>query len=357
MSILSNKSRPSILIVLIAGIGDLILASKSIRAIRNGYPDAEIHLLTSTDAAPLATNYQYIDHVHAFPIRALRKDKKYLFDIFRLIRKLGKIRFDLALNLYMVGSLSGAMKMGLLYFCLCAKERIGHDAHGFGFFLTGKAPQDIFKNRHFTDSMMDLTLMAGGISDDQGIEVFWDRLIVEKWVSLLNNDQNTEQALKIGINPGGDRENRRWRPKNYAEVADRIMDLFPSSVFLLGGPGEEDIARKIEMTMKHPAVNLAGKLSLNELTYLISRFNLQITNDSGPMHIAAATKTPLVALFGPEDPRLFGPYTTSDIYRVIHKDVPCRPCGETKCTGPLCLELITPEEVLKACIEVLQVKS
>ena len=258
MSILSNKSRPSILIVLIAGIGDLILASKSIRAIRNGYPDAEIHLLTSMDAAPLAMNDQYIDHVHAFPIRALRKDKKYLFDIFRLIRKLKKIRFDLALNLYMVGSVSGAMKMGLLYFYLCAKERIGHDAQGFGFFLTGKVPPQTFQGRHFADAMMDLARLAGGIPDDRGIEVFWDRQIEEKWIPFLNNHKTIDKEFKIGINPGGDRENKRWRPEYYAEVADRIMDRFPVSLFLLGGPGEEDIARIIEMNMKYPAVNLAG---------------------------------------------------------------------------------------------------
>jgi heptosyltransferase I len=349
MSTLHKK----ILIILVAGIGDLILASKSIRAIRNGYPGAEIHLLTSAEAALLAMNYPYIDHVHAFPIRALRKDMKQLIEIFRLIRMLNKIKFDLALNLYKVGSVSGAMKMGVLYSCLDAKERIGHDAYGFGFFLTGKAPRDTFKNRHFVDAMMDLSLMAGGLSDDQGIEVFWDKQAEDR-CSRWIDERKSDQELMIGINPGGDRENRRWRPEYYAEVADRIMDHFPVRLFLLGGPGEENIARNIETRMKHSVINLAGRLSLNDLCYLIKYFDLLITNDSGPMHIGAATKTPLIAIFGPEDPVLMGPYTSPELYRIVHEPVQCRPCDKDDCDRPICLDSIAPGTVIENCLELLK---
>ena len=353
MSTSPHKTRPTILIVLIAGIGDMVLGSAGIRAVRNGYPDAEIHLLTSTEASTLAMNYEYVDYVHTFPIRELRRDKKYLFDIFRLIRVLGKIRFDLVLNLYRVASLPGAVKMGLLFLCLSADAKIGHDDHGFGLFLTGKAPGDTFKNRHFADAMMDLARLAGGIPDDRGIEVFWDRRIEEKWASLFSYDKAPEQDLKIGINPGGDRENRRWRPEYYAEVADRIMERFPARLFLLGGPGEEAIAREIEGKMRHSTFNLSGQLSLNDLTYLISRFDLLITNDSGPMHIAAATGTPVVAIFGPENPMHLRPYTREALYRVVYKDVPCRPCSKSFCEKPICLSEIMPDDVFNAGVELL----
>jgi lipopolysaccharide heptosyltransferase II len=353
MSILPHKTRPTILIVLIAGIGDMVLGSASIRAVRNGYPDAEIHLLTSTEASTLAVNYEYIDYVHTFPIRELRRDKKYLFDIFKLICGLKKIRFDLVLNLYMVASLGGAIKMGLLFLCLSADAKIGHDDHGFGFFLTEKTPGDTFKNRHFADAMMDLARLAGGIPDDRGIEVFWDRQIEEKWTSLFRDDKISELELNIAINPGGDRENRRWRPEHYAEVADRIMERFPARLFLLGGPGEEAIAREIEEKMRHSTLNLSGQLSLNDLTYLISRFDLLITNDSGPMHIAAATGTPIVAIFGPENPMHLRPYTREALYRVVYKDISCRPCSKSSCEKPICLSEIMPDDVFNACVELL----
>jgi ADP-heptose:LPS heptosyltransferase len=100
-------------------------------------------------------------------------------------------------------------------------------------------------------------------------------------------------------------------------------------------------------------LNLAGKTSVDDLPYIMSRMDLLITNDSGPMHIAAATKTPLVALFGPEDPLLFGPYTSPELYRVIHKAVSCWPCGDKKCRSQSCLDLITAEDVLAACRELL----
>ena len=95
--------RETILIVLIAGIGDLILASKGIRSIRRGYPEAEIHLLTSTDAAPVARNYPYIDRVWSFPIRELRRDKGHALAVLGLIRRLRGFRYRMAVNLYSVG--------------------------------------------------------------------------------------------------------------------------------------------------------------------------------------------------------------------------------------------------------------
>jgi lipopolysaccharide heptosyltransferase II len=349
-SFLPHKTSPTILIVLIAGIGDLILASKSIRAIRNGYPNAEIHLLTSTEAAPLAENYPYIDYVHTFPIRELRKDKRFLFVILRNIRDLRRISFDLCLNLYPVGSLSGAAKMGILFSLLKAKRKIGHDKDGFGLFLTEKVSSGVFKGRHVVDAMQMIASRAGSIPDDRDIEVFWNPVITSKWDSFFARSAG---KILVGINPGGDRENKRWAPDRFAAVAEKIIEQFHPRVILLGGPAERHIASSIECGIHSDVANLSGKIPLDELPYIISRLDLLVTNDSGPMHIAAATKTPLVVLFGPEDPLLFGPYTAPDLYRVIRKEVPCRPCRKDQCAHPLCLDLITPEEVLQACVEML----
>ena len=354
MSTLPDKSRPSILIVLIAGIGDMVLGSAGIRAVRNGYPDAEIHLLTSTEASSLAVNYPYIDYVHAFPIRELRKDKKYLFDIVKIIRDLGRTKFDLVLNLYRVGSLSGAVKMGLLFSMFKAKAKLGHDKYGFGLFLTKKVPAATFEGRHVVDAMMEIASRAGGIPDDKGIEVFWSPKITAKWDTFF---AQTEGQNLVGINPGGDRENRRWAPDCFAAVTEEIIKRFDARVVLLGGPAERNTAAFIESRIHADVSNLAGKTSVNELPYLISRFDLLITNDSGPMHIAAATKTPIAAIFGPEDPKLFGPYTTPDLYRIVYKPMHCRPCDKKNCKSPICLDQITPDDVLAACNELLQSKS
>jgi len=353
MSTSAHPSAPTILIVLIAGIGDLILASAAIRAIRNGHPDSEIHLLASTDAVPLAMNYPYIDHVHAFPIRELRKSKAYLFDIIRIIRDLRGTAFDYLLNLYRVSSLAGSVKMGLLFSLLKADKKVGHDRYGFGSFLTERVPAGTFTGRHVAEVMIEIAARAGGIPDGEGIEVFWNADIASRWEDFF---VPLTGRVIVGINPGG-KENFRWAPDRFASAAEEIIERFNAAVILLGGPAEVPIASDIAGRIRADVFNLAGKTSVDALPYIISRMDLLITNDSGPMHIAAATKTPLVALFGPEDPKLFGPYTEPELYRVIQKDVPCRPCGEKKCLRPSCLDLITPEEVLEACVELLEGKS
>ncbi len=332
----------------------MVLASKAIRAVRNGHPDSEIHLLTSTEAVPLAADYPYVDQVHAFPIRELRKNKGYLVNIARIIRHLQGRKFDLILNLYQVSSKAGAIKMGILLSLLKAGKKIGHDNYGFGSFLTDRVPTDTFAGRHVADAMLEIAFRAGGIVDAKGIEVFWNKGFLAKWEDFFARPTGN---IIVGINPGGDRENRRWAPDRFASVAVKIMERFNAGIILLGGPADKSIASYIESRIHSDVSNLSGEIPIDELACVISKLDLLITNDSGPMHIAAATKTPLVALFGPEDPRLFGPYTTPDLYRVLHKDVPCHPCGEEKCTRPLCLDQITPEEVVAACIELLRGKS
>ena len=340
-----------VLVILIAGIGDLVLASMALRAVRKGHPHSEIHLLTSTAAIPLAENYPYVDRVHRFPIRELRTERGRLLDIMKTVRDLRKIPFGSILNLYRVSSPLGALKMGALLWLLQGDRKIGHDRYGFGLFLTQSVPLEAFTGRHVAEAMLAVAAREGGIPDGDGIEVFSNAETVSRGAALL---APLAGKVLVGINPGGDRENRRWPPDRFAAVGAEIIRRFNAAVVLLGGAEEVPIAAAIAGRIPSAALNLAGKTSVDALPYVMSRMDLLITNDSGPMHIAAATKTPLVALFGPEDPGLFGPYTSPERYRVIHKAVPCRPCGDKGCRSLSCLDLITVEEVLAACRELLQ---
>ena len=110
----------------------------------------------------------------------------------------------------------------------------------------------------------------------------------------------------------------------------------------------ENIAKHIENKMKNNVINLAGELTLNDLVYTISRLDLLITNDSGPMHIGAACGIPLVALFGPQDPRICYPYTSIDKYTVIYKHLDCQPCEKKECEHISCLMNISTDEVFGA---------
>jgi len=163
----------------------------------------------------------------------------------------------------------------------------------------------------------------------KGCRSFWDSGCENKWADLIKG--KTINRLLIGINPGRGPKKQTMGSPALRRRGRQVSGLFRRNHPPLGGPGEEGIAREVHGNMKCEAKDLSGKLSLDDLAYLVSRLDLLVTNDSAPMHIGAATRTPLVALFGPEDPALMGPYTGTGLFRVIYKDVPCRPCSMSRC--------------------------
>ena len=343
----------NILIILVAGIGDLVMASPSIRAIRSGYPNAMIHVLTSNEAAAISAADPNIDRTWTFPLRELGRDRLQIFKVFALLRRLRGLYFKKAVNLYRVGSWMGAVRMAILFAVIRSAVKIGHGKGMLGLALNRKLSEDVFERLHCVDAMLEMAKLAGGKPDDEGLKVVWTEGAEKKWTEILDRIRGKESGPVIGINPGGNRSNRRWPPERYALVGDRLSETLNASIVLLGGPGEETISGSIQATMTAPCMNLAGRLSLDDLIGVISKLDLMVTNDSAPMHIASAVQTPLVAIFGPENPALFGPYTSPVLYRVVQAEVDCRPCETKNCRKPVCLSNISHEEVLQACIQLL----
>jgi heptosyltransferase I len=341
--------KTKILLMLIAGIGDVVLGSRCIRGIRRAYPDGELHLLTSTDAAPLASNYDFLDRVWSFPIREMKRDKSHWPGVLNLLRSLRREKYAVLANLYPTSRAAGSLKMGILMRLIGAGSRIGFHDELSRLFLTRGAPFRGFNGRHVADYMMDVALVCGAVIGDDPIEVAWDRSCEKKWEDLLFREAATVSRILVGLNPGGDRENRRWDPASFAHLADRLMEDFGAGVLITGGPGDSPLAASIVSRMRHRPVNLTGRLDLNDLAFISSRLDLFVTNDSGPMHIAAAAGTPVVALYGPEDPDLTRPYTSPDLYRILYADLPCRPCRKDRCDDVACLRLLSADRVYEAC--------
>jgi heptosyltransferase-2 len=155
----------------------------------------------------------------------------------------------------------------------------------------------------------------------------------------------------LGINPGATYGSaKRWYPEEFAKVANELGKKY--DVIIFGGPGEEDIAKDIEKNLTISNYkNLCGKLSIKELAEHIGGLDLFITNDSGPMHIAAAFDAPIVAIFGSTKYDETSPYNTK--YKIVTKNLECAPCMKREC--PLkhheCMKLITAEDVIKAAEE------
>jgi lipopolysaccharide heptosyltransferase II len=151
----------------------------------------------------------------------------------------------------------------------------------------------------------------------------------------------------------------RWKTKNwpverFASVANRLQTERDATIFILGGPGDADVCAGLEKAVGGRTVNLCGRLSLPASGSLIRDLDLLIANDSGPIHMAAAVGTPVLAVFGPTDPRRTGPYGT--IHRVVRGSRPCQPCYDRECRfGDMpCMQEVTPERVGEEALELIE---
>ncbi len=160
----------------------------------------------------------------------------------------------------------------------------------------------------------------------------------------------------IGIHPGATGgAAKRWIPEHYAEVADRLASAHRGRVVLLGGPGELNLTREIRSRIQAPVIDLAAKTSLVELMGALAALSVLVTNDSGPMHLAAALGTPTVAIFGPTDERETAPMGRNS--RVLRRHVDCSPCLLKDCpTDHRCMTEVGVEEVLAAATPLLEKK-
>jgi heptosyltransferase-2 len=156
----------------------------------------------------------------------------------------------------------------------------------------------------------------------------------------------------IGINPGAAYGTAKcWLPERFREVTEKLLEQTNATLLFFGNSSGASLVRDICQGFPARVINLAGQTSLRELASLIKLCNVLLTNDSGPMHIASAVGTPLVALFGSTNEKATGPYQTGTI---IHKHTSCSPCYQRICPIDFrCMKQITVEEVLKATLNTL----
>ncbi len=160
----------------------------------------------------------------------------------------------------------------------------------------------------------------------------------------------------VGVHVSGGRAIKQWDPARFAEVARRLSDRCGATIVLTGAPEDRPLVRTMAATLGERAVvDVSGEIGLPELAALLERLDLFVTGDTGPMHLASAVGTPVVAVFGPSDPARYAPRGPRD--HVVRVDLPCAPCNRirhppARCTGhtPDCLALVTVEQVLDAAL-------
>ncbi len=325
-------------------IGDVMLSIPSISLVREAFPSAHISILIKSNLSPLLEGNPDIHEIISF-----EPDLMSVIEKLKFYRGLKEKNFDLAILL------TNSFGSALFIYLAGIKERIGYNKDMRGIFLTEKIPMPSRKSPRMHQADFYLTLIEA-ISRGKGqgargkerlffcipedvqnsVDKFWD----EKGLS--------GKAPIIGMNIGASYGSaKRWMPERFAELADRIYSELKGEVILFGGSGDFSIEAEIKGRMKNKALSMVGKTTLKSLTMMIKRCHLFITNDSGPMHIAAAVGTPIVAIFGSTDPSETSPLC--DKYKIVSKPVDCSPCWKRECpTNHKCMELIKVSDVMDA---------
>jgi len=162
-------------------------------------------------------------------------------------------------------------------------------------------------------------------------------------------------ATLVAMNPSARWETKRWPLESFAAVGDRLQQDGAARVVLIGGRDERHVGKWVMRAMRTAPIDLMGQTTLTELIALLRRARLLVTNDSGPMHLAAAVGTQVIALFGPTDPARTGPYGAG--HTVLRSGVPCSPCFSRQCSNALeleCLTAIRPQQVVDAAMRLLE---
>jgi heptosyltransferase-2 len=249
-----------------------------------------------------------------------------------------------------------AFEAALLAFLSRIPKRIGYSTQGRGFLLSQKARPRIKQlNRHQVYYYLDL-LFQTGVSDLD----YLNSPDFQPDISFTATSQSIESANRllkelgiepsdrlIGINPGAFYGSaKRWLTDRYAALADLLICEKGAKVLIFGSEGERPIAEEIESQMNERPIVLTGRTDLPALMGTMSRCRIFITNDSGPMHLAAALGVPQVAIFGSTDEIATGPFSGKAV--VIHKHVDCSPCLLRDCPKDLrCYKRITVDEVFE----------
>ncbi|PIP18818.1 MAG: hypothetical protein COT38_00010 [Candidatus Omnitrophica bacterium CG08_land_8_20_14_0_20_41_16] len=320
-----------VLIINPFGIGDVLFTTPVIRAIKEKYPDSFIGYWCNQRVEPLIRMNSKIYKVFALSRGDIKKlyQESFLsgfWNSLKLVFSLKKEHFDICLDF------SLDHRYSLLSKIVGIKKRIGFNYKGRGRFLTDKIDITGYNQKHIVEYYLDLLRFLNIEPKDKSLELSIPIAALIKAKNILSGAQVEGGDLIIGIAPGGggswgkDAGYKHWPALRFAQVADKLIDEFKTKIVLVGDDTERAIADVIVNSMRTKPIDLVGKVSLEVLPGLIKTFNLFITNDGGPMHIAVALRVKTVSVFGPVSEIVYGPYPDNRNHVVLKWDGECRPC-------------------------------
>ena len=346
-----NRAPRRILLIQLSAIGDTILAVPTIRAIRRRFPEAHITMMASSINLQYLQNCPYIDQHTPCHLEALVTAPRAFIAFLRALRRQ---RFDLVVDFEHWPRFSA-----LIAYASGAPCRIGFRAarQHRHYPFTHAVPH--VPGQHEVVNFLQIAKLLACPTEETHLEI-WPGQEDWAWAQALLSKSGRDIAQPIVvIHPEAGRRNeprRRWPHQRYAELANALATAYDAHIVLTGAPSEVDLCERIATAIQPPCTVVAGETTINQLAALFGRADLIVCGNCGPMHLAAASGTPVVALHGPTNPAQWGPW--GENHTVIAADVPCSPClnlgFEYGCKAlpdglSPCLYTIPVREALKAC--------
>ncbi|HEY0068983.1 MAG TPA: glycosyltransferase family 9 protein [Chloroflexia bacterium] len=351
----SNPKR--ILLQMLLPIGDTLFTTPSISALRKRYPDAEITAVVYPTNRGILNNNPDIDRFLFWPTR---RHWPGLPRVLTLFWDLRRTHFDLAVEFsnynWWVSWLSGIPRrteMNLPHFWWALP-------------WAGREWRTHHAVEHYTGPVRRLGIPV----DDLALRIFPTEQDETKAQAWLDGHKVEPGELLVGIHPGGEGlwGRKKWSVARFAEVADGLSDSVGARILIMGGKDDAPAAAEIASLTSAAIINATGQTTLGETAALARRCALFIGSDSSPLHIAAASGTPVVGIYGPTDPRSYHPWIPGGVegidYAVVRSDLPCA-CkfplvggttiaGFFTCLSCPSLESITSSQVLDAAMRLLE---
>jgi len=337
---LDPDSVDSILVRVTNWIGDAVMNTPALLAIRQTFPKARVTVLATPAVAGLFAPHDWVDEVILYDRKGRHAG---LAGKLRLAAELKARRFDLAILL------QSAFDAALIAWLARIPRRLGNKSDGRSLLLTHGFPYRLLgDSEHHVDNYLEMLRYFGvEAAGKHQLLCVTDEEETAAAATLRRAGIGADDFV-IGINPGAAYGSaKRWYPERFAEVASVLARRWRAKILVLGGPSETAIAADIEKALSGNCLNMAGKMTVRELLALIKRCNFFVTNDSGPMHIAAAFRVPLVAIFGSTDHRATYPFSDNSV--IVRKEADCAPCLKRECpTDHRCMTAVTADDVVDA---------
>ncbi len=332
-----------ILFIQLSALGDTILAIPTVCTIRQSFPNSELSFLAS------ATNLSYLEKCPYIDRRIL-----FRYPLHQLVQTLRQEHFDLVIDLEHWSRFSA-----ILAYATGAPRLIGFSAvHQYRHYLfTDTVPH--IPGKHEVLNFLNIAHELGCSIEDTTLTVWISKTEHEWCQNLFAQEQIDPSVPLVVLHPEAGRRGeprRRWPCERYVTLADTLTSRYNAQIVLTGAPDEVAVSQWIAERTECETVCLAGQTQVNQLTALFAQADLVISGNCGPMHLAAAAGTPVIALHGPTNSVQWGPWADKAI--CLETNVPCSPClnlgFEYACqalpdgTSP-CMRTIAVSEVLQAC--------